>query len=60
MPPPLSLYYRGRYGHRDGDFANAAHISNHSIALPIGPHLTPDDMRTIADGLSAAVRECRR
>lgn len=48
VPLPLSRYYKQRYG-ADGDaFPNARMISERSIALPVGPHLTTDDMGSIA------------
>ncbi len=52
-PIPLLSWYRDRYGHTATDFPHALRISKASIALPVGPHLTDDDMRFIA----ASVRE---
>jgi perosamine synthetase len=59
VPLPLSTYYRTKYGHIGGSFPNATKISNHSIALPIGPHLDEDDMTLIADAMKAALVEAR-
>lgn len=60
VPLPLSIYYRNKYGHRPDHYPNAAKISNHSIALPIGPHLTEKDMRVIAETLKKTIREKRK
>lgn len=58
VPVPLSRYYREKYAWQDGDFPNASRISHHSIALPVGPHLEPDDMKVIAGGLAEVIQEC--
>lgn len=57
VPVPLTRYYRERYHAQDGDFPNAARISHHSIALPIGPHLDTEDMKQIAGGLASVFEE---
>lgn len=57
VPPPLSGYYRNKYGYRPEQFPNAARISNHSIALPVGPHLAEHHMRVIAQTLKQVIRE---
>ncbi len=48
VPVPLSRFYSQKYGYSKNRFPNAQRISNLSVALPVGPHLTPDDMDTIA------------
>jgi perosamine synthetase len=48
-PIPRLTYYREKYGYDSGQFPNAARISDQSIALPIGPHLSPDDVDYVAD-----------
>jgi perosamine synthetase len=53
----LSKYYKDKYRAQAGDFPNALRISNHSIALPVGPHLEPDDMRIIASELKSAIQK---
>lgn len=58
VPVPLSRYYREKYQWQDGDFPNASRISHHSIALPVGPHLEPEDMKVIAGGLADVIQEC--
>lgn len=54
-PVPLLSYYHEKYGHRDGDFPVAARLSNSSIALPVGPHLSGDDMEYMAQTLKDAI-----
>jgi dTDP-4-amino-4,6-dideoxygalactose transaminase len=57
VPVPLSSYYRSRYSPRPDEFPNATRISNDSIALPVGPHLTEPEMNTVAEALRAAILE---
>lgn len=57
QPVPRMTYYREKYGYRAEDFVNAAMISDQSIALPVGPHLAPADMDTIAENFIQATRE---
>lgn len=59
VPIPLSIYYREKYGHQADQFPNALNISNHSIALPVGPHLNEKDMENVAKGLMAAIQEVK-
>jgi dTDP-4-amino-4,6-dideoxygalactose transaminase len=49
-------YYRERYGWRDGSFPHAARISDRSIALPVGPHLTIEDMQYIGASVADVVK----
>jgi dTDP-4-amino-4,6-dideoxygalactose transaminase len=57
VPLPLSKYYKDKYGADARAFPHSVRISNQSIALPVGPHLTPEDMRVIADELKAAIKK---
>jgi dTDP-4-amino-4,6-dideoxygalactose transaminase len=59
VPIPLAKYYREKYGAQPAQFPNALRISDHSIALPVGPHLTTDDMRTLATELKSAITKCK-
>lgn len=52
-PIPLMSWYADREGFSRSDFPVASWISESTIALPVGPHLSVDDMRFIA----RAVRE---
>lgn len=54
-PVPYMTYYRQKYGYKEGDFPVAARISDHSIALPVGPHLGLKEMETIAETLKKAL-----
>lgn len=58
-PVPHMAYYRDKYGHREDSFPVAASISYGSIALPVGPHLTVEDMAYIVEALKTAIREVR-
>lgn len=57
---PMMTYYREKYGYRPGQFPAAERISDQSIALSVGPHLTPDDMKKTAAALKQAIREVMR
>lgn len=50
-PVPRMKYYKDKYGYNSSKYINAANISDNSIALPVGPHLEEDDMKTIANNL---------
>ncbi|MGE0392407.1 MAG: DegT/DnrJ/EryC1/StrS family aminotransferase [Vicinamibacterales bacterium] len=54
-PVPGMTYYRTKYGYHPENFPNAENISRHSIALPIAPHVTSDDVDYIADCLKGAI-----
>lgn len=56
-PVPRLAYYRERYGYIAEDYAQAARISDRSVALPVGPHLSPEDMDYIAQQFSRIVME---
>lgn len=58
-PVPMMTYYRETYGTREDAFPVASRISAGSISLPVGPHLAPDDMAYVADGLKQALRRVR-
>lgn len=54
-PVPHLTYFRTKYGYGLDTFPHAARISNHGIALPVGPHLTTDDMAYIAAMVTEAI-----
>jgi dTDP-4-amino-4,6-dideoxygalactose transaminase len=54
-PIPRLAYYRDKYNEDLTRFPNAARISDHSIALPVGPHLDEDDMDHISAEFSKVV-----
>lgn len=57
QPVPRMTYYRHKYGYDPARWRHAARLSDQSIALPVGPHLAPGDMRDIALALRAAMEE---
>ena len=57
QPVPRMVYYREKYGYDAPAYARAAAISDQSIALPVGPHLTEDDVRYVADALLRVIGE---
>lgn len=59
-PVPHMQYYRETYGIGEETFPVAARISGSSIALPVGPHLEPDDMMTIGRTLEEAIASVKR
>jgi dTDP-4-amino-4,6-dideoxygalactose transaminase len=59
VPLPLSTYYRDRYSPDPDAFPNAKLISEGSIALPIGPHLSSEDMAIVVESMSLAVKEVK-
>ncbi len=46
-PVPLLKYYKKKYGFKDENFKNSKVISENSICLPIGPHLSIKDLKEI-------------
>ncbi len=54
-PVPHMSYYKGKYGHGETSFPNAARISYRSIALSVGPHLNEEDMDYTVDALKTAI-----
>lgn len=58
-PVPHMSYYREKYGFGEDSFPHAAAISYGSVALPVGPHLGPEDMDYIVDSVKHAISEVR-
>lgn len=56
QPVPRMTYYREKYGYEPRGFPNAARISDASIAFPVGPHLSTNDMAEIASYLKAIMK----
>jgi dTDP-4-amino-4,6-dideoxygalactose transaminase len=56
-PVPRLAYYREKYGYDAARYPQAARISDQSIALPVGPHLSVEDMDYISDRFSTIVKE---
>jgi dTDP-4-amino-4,6-dideoxygalactose transaminase len=57
---PLYTYYREKYGYRVGQFPVAEWLAAQTISLPCAPHVTPDDMRWVAEKMKEAVRAGRK
>ena len=58
-PVPRLGYYRTKYAYDAAAFPNAAAISDRSIALPVGPHLTSRDMEFIGARFKGVTQEVR-
>jgi dTDP-4-amino-4,6-dideoxygalactose transaminase len=59
QPVPRMAYYRDRYGYQADAYPRAANISDESIALPVGPHLSVDDVDYIAVTFAEVVKELK-
>jgi dTDP-4-amino-4,6-dideoxygalactose transaminase len=57
QPVPRMTYYREKYGYDPAAFPNATEISDESIALPVGPHLSDEDVDYIAAAVTRVVGE---
>lgn len=57
QPVPRMSYYRKKYGYNESEYVNAAAISDHIIALPVGPHLNLSDMDYIVKSMKQVLRE---
>jgi dTDP-4-amino-4,6-dideoxygalactose transaminase len=40
-------YYKNKYGYKSSSYVNAEKISYNSIALPVGPHLSLNNVNFI-------------
>jgi len=56
QPVPRMTYYKEKYGYDETLYPNATMFSDQTIALPVGPHLDSNDMKTIADTLINIIR----
>lgn len=56
-PVPALAYYREKYGLDPAAFPVARRISQSSIALPVGPHLTEEDMDFISQAMKRAIHD---
>jgi perosamine synthetase len=54
-PVPRLAYYRDKYGYDISRFPQATRISDQSIALPVGPHLTEADIEYIIESFQPAL-----
>jgi dTDP-4-amino-4,6-dideoxygalactose transaminase len=58
-PVPRMRYYADKYGYEAGRFQEAAGISDRSVALPVGPHLGPEDVEYIGKVFVETLKEMR-
>ena len=57
QPVPRMSYYKKKYGYKKNNFTNAAIISDRSISLPVGPHLTLNDLKYISENLLNSLKK---
>ena len=57
QPVPRMTYYRTKYGYDPQRFIHAAEISDQSVALPVGPHLSDGDVQYVATTLVTILEE---
>ena len=57
QPVPRMTYYRKKYGYEPERFIHAAEISDQSVALPVGPHLSDADVQYVAATLITILEE---
>lgn len=57
QPVPRMTYYRNKYGFVPGSYPQAAHISDHSVALPLGMHVADGDVERIVATLKFSLTE---
>jgi dTDP-4-amino-4,6-dideoxygalactose transaminase len=57
QPVPRMAYYRNKYGYRAECYRQAALISDQSVALPVGPHLTPEDVEHVGRTVAGLIEE---
>ena len=57
QPVPRMLYYRSKYGYDAARFAQAALISDCSLALPVGPHIDSEAVEYMANKIQSILRE---
>ena len=56
-PVPRMSYYSNKYGYEGSRYREAEAISDRSIALPVGPHVSDDDARHVADAARRVLSE---
>ena len=55
-PVPLLSYYREKYDLAEDAFPVASRISHRSLALPVAPHVTMDDIDYIVNNVTQAIK----
>ncbi len=57
QPVPRMSYYRKKYGYKGNEYLNSAIISDQSISLPVGPHLTKNDLIYISENFLSILKK---
>jgi perosamine synthetase len=52
QPVPRMTYYKKKYGYKANQFQNASKISDFSISLPVGPHISKKEILKIGNVLN--------
>lgn len=58
-PLPHLTYYKNKYGYGDSSFPVASRISGNSIALPVGPHVSGEDIDYMVTTIKNAIAEVK-
>lgn len=56
-PVPRIKYYKMKYGYNKKEFLNAQKISDNSISVSVGPHLTEKDIDYICSKIQQAIQK---
>lgn len=59
QPVPRMSYYRDKYGYDASRWPNATELSDASVALPVGPHVTAADAERIGTTVADTIRGLR-
>jgi dTDP-4-amino-4,6-dideoxygalactose transaminase len=59
QPVPRMQYYKNKYGYDPRRFVEAERISDHSIALPVGPHLSTEDLNYMVNCISTILGDIK-
>jgi dTDP-4-amino-4,6-dideoxygalactose transaminase len=57
QPTPRMTYYREKYGYHADGYPVATQIADHSVALPVGPHVTLADVDYLVEVLRTIISE---
>ena len=53
----MMTYYKNKYDLKAEDYPNAVKLSNQSIAFPVGPHVSQNDIDYIAELFLQVIKE---
>ncbi len=57
QPVPRMSYYKKKYGYKENEYLNSAIISDQSISLPVGPHLSKNDLIYISENFLSILKK---